>query len=888
MRNCINIPRAAFCLVVLLLGWLAVQTVHASAWFTNGVLTTPRALATATLLQNGKVLVAGGIDGVIVKGNAELYDPTTGVWTPTGSLNTPRYGHTATLLRNGKVLVASGYDTDYLTSAELYDPTTGTWTVTGSLNTPRYAFSATLMPDGKVLVAGGSSFFTNTPSAEWYNPATETWTTTGNLNEGRQEHTATLLPDGRVLVAGGSGNGSYETVSNMECYDASLGKWTSAGPMIQPRYGHSATLLPNGEVLFAGGSTNGQAPTPFLSAELYDPVAGTNSFTGSMNTGHFFHTATLLPNGTVLVSGGAADSAINATSSTEVYDPSTGIWSPANSLNTARLLHTATLLPSGRILVAGGSADNNEFGIASTETYDPTVAPSTGTWTFTGSMQNARESFSMTLLPNGKVLVAGGENGHGTYTTSAELYDPTTAAWTNTGSLNIARYMHTATLLPNGKVLVTGGIGSTFYISTSELYDPTAGTWATNGAMNIGRYGHTATLLSNGKVLVAGGTTGTNSTELYDPNSNAWTLTGKMINQRSFHTAILLPNGKVLVVGGTQSTESVTMAELYDPVTGLWSPAGQTRAAQYLFTVAVLLPNGNVLVAGKDVNDSPVADLFNPTTGNWSATMQPSHSYFLPILRVMPNGKAVLAAYEGCEIYDPEIGLWTASANLNQPRDHHSATVLTDGRVLIAGGYSTNGLTSAEIYDAGLGFNDSWRPQISLATSPFNLGGSLALNGLGFTGISEAAGGNFQSSPANYPLLQLRSIESGQSTFLLATNWSTNSFASQPVWNFPPGFALATVFVNGIQSTSSIVNLAVPTPTQTALSNAHLSPQGAFQFTFTNTPGAVLGVLTSTNLLLATTNWTALGGVTETAPGQFKFTDPQPTNRQRFYRLFAP
>jgi hypothetical protein len=135
----------------------------------------------------------------------------------------------------------------------------------------------------------------------------------------------------------------------------------------------------------------------------------------------------------------------------------------------------------------------------------------------------------------------------------------------------------------------------------------------------------------------------------------------------------------------------------------------------------------------------------------------------------------------------------------------------------------------------------------------------------------------------------LRSIESSQTTFLLATNWSTNSFASLPVWNFPPGYALATVFVNGIQSTSSIVNITVSVPSITTLANARTLANGSFQFTFTNNPGAVFDVLTSTNLSLPMSNWTALGGVTEIAPGQFQFNDPQATNsQQRFYRLATP
>ena len=128
-------------------------------------------------------------------------------------------------------------------------------------------------------------------------------------------------------------------------------------------------------------------------------------------------------------------------------------------------------------------------------------------------------------------------------------------------------------------------------------------------------------------------------------------------------------------------------------------------------------------------------------------------------------------------------------------------------------GMATATLTSAELYDVGLGFSNSWQPQIATVTSPLILGSSLVLTGSQFRGISEGSGGNTQDSSTDYPLVQLRRLDNEQTVFLLTTNWSTNSFTSLPVWNFPPGYALATVFVNGIQSTSSIVNISVPVPT---------------------------------------------------------------------------
>jgi hypothetical protein len=395
-------------------------------------------------------------------------------------------------------------------------------------------------------------------------------------------------------------------------------------------------------------------------------------------------------------------------------------------------------------------------------------------------------------------------------------------------------------LLSNGKVLVAGGQGtSSAYLSSAELYDPTTGTWTPTGALNAARNNHTATLLPNGKVLVAGGDGATTSAELYDPATGTWAVTGTMISGHSWHTATLLPNGKVLVAGGT--------AEVYDPATGKWTATGAFKTSR-IYHTATLLPNGKVLAAGG---------------GNYLAS---------------------------AEVYDSATGTWTVTGSLITGRQWHRAALLPNGKVLVTGGYN-NGrtLSSAEVYDVGLGFSASWQPQIATATTPLSLGGGLTLTGSGFRGVSEGSCGNSQDSPADYPLVQLRSVESGQTMFLLSTDWQTNSFASAPVWGFPPGYAMATVFVNGMPSTGSVLNVSVPVLTATTLTGAKRLTNGACQFCFTNSVGALFGVLASTNPALPLSNWTALGGVTEVAPGQFQFTDPQATSTVcRFYRLRAP
>jgi hypothetical protein len=178
-----------------------------------------------------------------------------------------------------------------------------------------------------------------------------------------------------------------------------------------------------------------------------------------------------------------------------------GTFTYTGSMNTARTDHTATLLPNGKVLVVGGNS-NSGIASSSAELYDS----ASGTWTATGSLNTGRQFHTATLLPNGKVLVAAGIDNSGLAISSAELYDPASGTWSATGSLNTARYWHTATLLPNGKVLVAAGFGSGgVYLTSAELYDPASGTWSATGSLNNGRLYHKATLFANGNVLVAGG-----------------------------------------------------------------------------------------------------------------------------------------------------------------------------------------------------------------------------------------------------------------------------------------------------------------------------------------------------------------------------------------------
>ena len=288
-------------------------------WVTTGTMTHPR--SAATLLQNGQVLEVGGISGVSEPGGypallgAELYNPATGKWTATGSMTTGRANgvFTATLLKDGEVLIAGGVNpssSSALASAELYNPATGTFSPTASMATARLGQTATLLQNGEVLVAGGENSTGFPSSAELYNPATGKWTATGNESNTLFSAHAVLLANGEVFEVGNGGI--------TELYNPATGSW-SPGAKFDDRSRFSVTLLATGKVLVVGGQVYTPRPTHFVaSALLYDPTTNTWQNTGSMNTARAGQLAVLLQSGQVLVAGGTK---VAPFGSAELYQP---------------------------------------------------------------------------------------------------------------------------------------------------------------------------------------------------------------------------------------------------------------------------------------------------------------------------------------------------------------------------------------------------------------------------------------------------------------------------------------------------------------------------------------------------------------------------------------
>lgn len=370
-----------------------------------------------------------------------------------------------------------------------------------------------------------------------------------------------------VLAGCNSGSSSDEQLSNTD--------------LIEPRGAHTATLLPNGKVMVIGGRgySGSSLPSGLSSTETYDPsfipdpddpTKGAWSSSSSMEEGRFDHSAIVLDNGNILVTGGdEKPGAVRgyyslppfARMSTEIYNPSNGEWNTVGSMiNEHGAGHTATLLPSGSVLVTGGMQDAEEKDVPRiTSPHSELYDPATKTWSATGNMSQARAKHKAVLMTNGQVLVVGSD--------SYELYDPPSETWTKTGNMPVDHGgQFTATLLEDGRVIVVGGgisrmvegveVSPPTPIDAVSLYDPSSDKWSQGANMLNSSLGHTATLMTEGSLLIVGHILA----QIYDPASDTWSSADQMSTERgaamiggpagSFHTATLMKDNSVLIIGG--------------------------------------------------------------------------------------------------------------------------------------------------------------------------------------------------------------------------------------------------------------------------------------------------------------------------------------------------
>ncbi|WP_406624077.1 IPTL-CTERM sorting domain-containing protein [Acidovorax sp. SDU_ACID1] len=562
-----------------------------------------------------------------------------------------------------------------------------------------------------------------------------------------------------MLVAG-STDGSQTSSTPALVYDPATDAWTASATPFATRTQHSATLLADGRVLLAGGT--GLGGSLVGSTEVFDPATNTVAPYGDLDIPRSQHTALLLHTGAVLVVAGAGEAGVRQ--SAEITHPAAFTRSATASLPGTRTFHAATLTASGSVLISGGASGGTNTYLAGAQRYRPDSASAPAAWLGAAALPAPRSYHTQTLLPNGRVLVAGGwalvQPPNVTELSKATLlYDESTDAWTDAAPMQIGRYRHTATLLPDGSVLVAGGT-SMASPGAAETYDPSTNQWQATGSMNTPRIGHTATLLPDGRVMVAGGINGPDTfatVEFYDPATRQWTAGPDMSAKRSGHRAVPLIDGRVLVLGADLSN-----AQVFDPASNTWQAAAAAPSPRTLYS-ATLLADGRVFVAG---------------------------------------GKAGNADTAITALYDPAHDTWQAAPDLAQPCSSHTATLLATGKVLVAG-------CGAELFADPL---RAGRPAITGAgPAPLAAGGTLTLTGLRFTGDGEGSGGGTTQSAADVPLLALQHESGGPLRWLPAQDASATDFTSRPLpAGLGAGFYRATLYVNGMPSNS--VLLAGPPP----------------------------------------------------------------------------
>ncbi len=440
------------------------------------------------------------------------------------------------------------------------------------------------------------------------------------------------------------------------------------------RWAPAAAPLADGNAIVGAGSNAYPASVPDASFDLFDASTNTFSPTGALHITRWGAAALVLSDGSPLILGGIDNQGTNSGNyepSGEIYNPATGTFTVTGGLNALRVAYASALLPDGRVLIAGGYDETTALDTA--EVFDPKTRHFVPT---ANNLDVPRSSFNAVTLNDGKVLIANGSTG-----VTAELFDPKTISFSPTpGSMIALRFVATATLLGDGTVLIAGGLDTSGNaLDTAELYNPRTGTFtATKGTMTSPRAIHAATPLRSGEVLLAGGSTSDSysdaldTAEIYDPKTATFTaVPNKMVSPRVSATANRLGDGRVLIAGGVIADgSSVATAELFDPKTGTFTPTVGVMSNARAFHSAVNLLNGRVMIAG-------------------GAVVVGGH----------PTSTATV------DFYDPSTGQFHTGVPMLSPRDFFTATLLHSGKVLIPAGIiegptgvGVAALETAEVY----------------------------------------------------------------------------------------------------------------------------------------------------------------------------------------------
>ena len=746
--------------------------------------------ATLTLLPSGKVLLAGGNPGA--DGAAEIFDPALATWKDAAPMSTPRRYHTATLLQDGRVLVTGGQldDGTIMPSAELFDPATGTWSKAAPLLTARTSHTATRLENGAVLVVGGSTSTAITAEVERYDPAQDQWSKMLPLESARTIHSATLLEGGAVLVAGGL-DATSSALRSSELFDAKTERWVASGLLDHGRFAHRAEALAGGAVLVTGGEYQS-------SAEIYRPTdggqrceVGPQCASGycvdrvccnEVCSGPCVTCALAGAEGTCSPAtpgtdphftcgeGGPCDSVCNAASAcvsrvgeacaatTCTADGTQAIeGAMCSAIGGACTKVTVGCAPyrcglSGLPAKAGcvtqcRSIDDCADGYAcDTEgkcRARPDVA-ATDAATCSATPRPPSSSRAVAAWLAGLALLAAARRQQGRSRSRRRSILAAAAAlagtmtWSHslladeppagppglvtsplssqaTSSMSTVRWHHVAARLLDGRVLVAGGLPYASAVSTAEIYDPSTGTWTPTGTPML--YPHdwpVAATLCDGRVFVGGRNSLSSEAELYDPATNTWISAGKMKYSHIYGTATLLQDCRLLLTGGYNAN---TQAEVFYPETKTFKVVGAMNSERFFHTTT-LLADGRVLAAGGGVDvlgkwlTYPSVDIFDPATGLWTKATKMFQARRAHTATLLPDGTVLVAGgntggkndgteagkqLATAELYDPLTNTWQKLPNLVTARTFHTAALIPGGAVLLFGGLDGSGSASRQV-----------------------------------------------------------------------------------------------------------------------------------------------------------------------------------------------
>ncbi len=676
------------------------------SWKREGDLITNRGAHITAQLPDGRVLVAGGISNPSSSvssylDSSEIYNPATGQWSAGPNLPTKRLWATATRLNDNRILVVGGVDEamNRLKPTAIYTPSTNTWSVGPSIALGRIGHSANLLPDGRVIIMGGnedSGFFPPTNKTEIFDPTTNQWSAGPNLLTAITEHAAVTLNDQTILLVGGLTTLTLNSASAVvQLYNPATNTVTAKTSQSIGRYQASVTVLPSGKVLSSGGLNTSQAI--LASSEIYDPNTNTWTAGPTLNTGRRAHSSITLPSGKVLITGGSSSTSwpLAAAANNEIYDPVANTFTNDKvSITNVHSLGTLVKLADGKILAAGGVDPN--YTIATTETYVEGQSNAVA-WTSSTPLINGRGANTTTLLKNGKVLFTGGQSYAEAAALSATtaIYNPETNTMSAGPNMNEERAYHTATLLPSGKVFIAGGMNmSTGASATGEIYDPDSNTF-TPVPLPRARYFHSAFLLPNGRLVLTGGMDNSGTlleNDVYNPANGTWSTLGNRPSPNAIEVIFPLNEAEFLLLGAFGNSK-------YDSAHDQWTTLATSPISRTFPTVA-RLTSGKIFVAGGSDggtgNPSAAVEIYNPEDDTWTTVASLDTPLVSMTSQALPNGTVAVIggnhsisqalADSAVRIYDPETDQWSFGTPLSEARFSHSSVQLLDGQTVIFGG----------------------------------------------------------------------------------------------------------------------------------------------------------------------------------------------------------